>query len=65
MQKIHIWNCTTCSCESVEYLISAIDDSVITCDELINAADSALNKGLANFMTTVSINFHKMDSYIQ
>ena len=38
-EKDYIWNSTTCSCKKVEYLASTIDDSVITCDEIINAAD--------------------------
>ena len=33
---------TTCSCENAEYLTSAIDDSVISCNETIN--------GSVNFM---------------
>ena len=32
---------------------------MIRCDEIINAADSALKNGLANFMSTVATNFHK------
>ena len=33
--KDYIWNPATCSCENVKYLASIIDDSVITCDEII------------------------------
>ena len=29
------WNPATCSCENGKYLASIIDDSVITCDEVI------------------------------
>ena len=29
------WNPATCSCENGKYLASIIDDSVITCDEII------------------------------
>ena len=39
-KKGYIWNPATCSCEDFEYLASIAEDSVITCDEIINAADS-------------------------
>ena len=34
-EKDYIWNPATCSCENEKYLASIIDDSVITCDEII------------------------------
>ena len=34
-QKDYIWNPATSSCENFKYLASIIDDSVITCDEII------------------------------
>ena len=49
-KKNYIWNPTTCTCENVEYLTNTIDDSMITCDEIINES--------ANVMSTVSSNFH-------
>ena len=39
-EKDYIWNPTTCSCKIFEYLTSTIDNSVITCDGIINSADS-------------------------
>ena len=39
-EKYDIWNATTSSCENVEHLTSAIKDSVIMCDEIINDADT-------------------------
>ena len=33
--KDYIWNPTTCTCENGKYLASISDDSVITCDEII------------------------------
>ena len=30
-----MWNSVTCSCENAKYLASIIDDSVISCDEII------------------------------
>ena len=50
-EKDYIWNPATCSCENVEYLASATDDSMITCDEIKNQA--------ANVVSTESTNFHK------
>ena len=32
------WNPTACTCENGKYLGSTIGDSVITCDEIIEAA---------------------------
>ena len=34
-EKDYIWNPATCSCKNGEYLASIIDNSVITCDEII------------------------------
>ena len=33
----NIWNSATCSCENGKYLASINDDSVVTCDETIDA----------------------------
>ena len=45
IEKDYIWNSPSCSCENGEYLVSTIDDSVIACDEIINAADSVSKMG--------------------
>ena len=34
-EKDYIWNPATCNSENGKYLASIIDDSVITCDEII------------------------------
>ena len=34
-EKYYIWNPTTCSCETGKYLANIMDDSTITCDEII------------------------------
>ena len=34
-EKDYIWNPATCSCENGKYIANIIDDSVITCDEII------------------------------
>ena len=36
-EKDYTWNPATSSCKNEKYLASIIDDSVITCDELIDA----------------------------
>ena len=36
-EKDYIWNPATCSCKNRNYLVSIIDDSIITCDETIDA----------------------------
>ena len=36
-EKDYIWNPSTCSCKNEKYLANIIDNSVITCDELIDA----------------------------
>ena len=35
-EKDYIWNPTTCSCENGKYLASINDNSVGTCDEIID-----------------------------
>ena len=37
MFNYYIWNPATCSCENGKYLASIVDDSVITCDKIIDA----------------------------
>ena len=78
VKKVYIWNLATCSCENVEYLASTIQDSVITCDEIIDDANSVSINVPTNVMSatstsvksTASTNFHdkkvryKMDCYI-
>ena len=36
-KKDYIWNPATCSCKNGKYLASIIDNSVITCDQIIDA----------------------------
>ena len=37
-EKDYIWNPATCSCENGNYLANIVNDSVTTCDEIIDAA---------------------------
>ena len=40
MKKDYLWNPVTCSCENGHYLLSNIDGSVITCDEITDAKET-------------------------
>ena len=37
--KDYVWNSTTCNCENGKSLASNTDDSVITCDVIIESLD--------------------------
>ena len=39
-EKDYVWNPSACNCENGKYLASIMDDSVITCDEIINAEET-------------------------
>ena len=39
-KKYYIWNPATCTCKSRKYLVNIIDDSVIMCDEVMNAEET-------------------------
>ena len=41
-KKVHIRNPRTCTCENGRYLENIINDSVVTCDEIIDALRSEL-----------------------
>ena len=56
VKKDYIWSPATCSCENSKYLASTIDNSVITCDEIIIAAGSAPTNVPTIVMSTVSTN---------
>ena len=40
MRKNYIWNPATYSCKNGKYLANIMDDSVITCDEIIEETKS-------------------------
>ena len=54
-EKVYIWNPATCSCENGKYLASTVDNSVITCDEIIDAVVKSYNKETK----TVTTNFNE------
>ena len=43
-EKYCIWNSASCSCENGKYLRSIIDDSVNTCDEIIEETQTIPTK---------------------
>ena len=59
-EKDYIWSPTTCSCENGKYLSSKIDDSVITCDELIDVEETKTN---FNEKKVKSVTFNKILRY--
>ena len=48
-EKDYILNHVTCSCTNGKYLASIIDDSVITCDEIIDPKATSYNKETKHF----------------
>ena len=42
-EKDYVWNPSTCSCENGKYLASIMDDSAITCNEVIESYDKEKN----------------------
>ena len=44
VQKYYIWYPAVCNCKHGKYLVKVIDDSVITCDEIIEEAKTIPNK---------------------
>ena len=44
VQKNHISNPSTCTCENGRYTRSITDDSVITCDEIIEETNTVPTK---------------------
>ena len=58
-EKSYIWNSTTCNCENGKYLGSIIDDSVITCYEIIEDTKTVPTKA-ATTKTVSTIFFEKV-----
>ena len=42
-EKGYVWNLATCNYKNVKYLESIMDDSAITCDEIIESYDDETN----------------------
>ena len=50
-EKDNVWDPATCNCENWKYLAIIMDDSVITCDKLLELYDEEIK--------TIPTNFHK------
>ena len=64
VQKDYIWNPSRCFCKNGEYLVSITDDSVITCNEIIetqltNPTETVANKSFLYF-TCLFINCYNI-----
>ena len=47
-KKDYIWNPATCSCQNEKYSLSIMDDSVFTCDEVIQWVMQWRNQNYSN-----------------
>ena len=53
-----MWNPVTCSCKNGKYLASVIDDSVITCDEIIEETKEVPINFNEKYITCKTQNFY-------
>ena len=54
-EKDYIWNPSICSCESGKYLASIIANSIIICDEIIDAEAKSNDRAKSNDEETKTI----------
>ena len=57
-EKEYMWNPVTCSCKNGKYLASVIDDSVITCDEIIEETKEVPINFNEKYITCKTQNFY-------
>ena len=57
MWKDYIWNPATWSCKNGKYLASIVDDSVMTCDKIIEAEETKIEQFLVKNATSKTKNF--------
>ena len=61
-KKDYIWNPVTYSCENSKYLANIIDNSVIICDQIIDATKAVPRK---MFLTkSNSVNFYILKTFL-
>ena len=60
----YFWNPAACSCKNGKYLASIIDDSVITCDEIIDAEAKSYDEETKTVRTNYSIACKTQNFYI-
>ena len=59
-EKDYIWNPATCSCQNGKYLASILDDSAMTCDEVIESYDEETKNIPTNFDEKIQPIKHKI-----
>ena len=64
MKKDYIWNPATSSCKNDKYLASIIEDSVITCDEVINTTKTFATKTIPTNSKEKKVNCKTKNVYI-
>ena len=52
-EKDYVWNPATWNCENGKYLASVMDDSMISCNEIINVMET-------NFMKKIKLAKHRI-----
>ena len=62
MQKDYIWNLALCTYEKGKYLESIIDDSMISCDETIEATKTFPTKSVS--IKSTSTNFYILLNFL-
>ena len=53
-EEDYIWNSDTCTCKSGKYLVSIAENSVITCDEIIDAETKSNNEETKTVTTNLN-----------
>ena len=48
-EKDYVWNSATCNCDNGKYLASSIDDSMITCPEVMKSCEEEIKTIPTNF----------------
>ena len=69
-KKNHIWNLATCNCKNRKYLASVTEDSVITCDKIINKTNIVSTKSVPTsfnlaILTGASIYYHLIKQLVK
>ena len=64
MRKNYIWNPATYSCKNGKYLANIMDDSVITCDEIIEETKSVPTNLNEKKVTCKTQNFYILLSFL-
>ena len=63
-KKDYIWNPATCCCENGKYLASIFDDSIITCDEIIETTEISPTNFNEKKVTCKTKNFYILLAFL-